>query len=64
MAPVLGLFSFDLYGSTAYIYSLSVLFVLFLLARRIMGSPFGLSLRAIKENPCAPPPSACRSIAG
>ena len=48
--PVLGLFTFDLFGKTAYLYSLSVLFVLFLVARRMMHSPFGLSLRAIRDN--------------
>lgn len=48
--PVLGLFSFDLFGKTAYLYSLAVLFVLFLVARRIVHSPFGLSLRAIRDN--------------
>jgi branched-chain amino acid transport system permease protein len=51
IAPVLGLFKFDMFGKTAFIYCLIVLFVLFLLARRIVNSPFGLSLRAIKNNP-------------
>ena len=51
MAPVLGLFRFDLFGHTAYVYSLVVLFLLFLLARRIVNSPFGLSLLAVKGNP-------------
>jgi len=51
MAPVLGLFSFDMFGKVGFFYSLAVLFVLFLLARRIVHSPFGLSLRAIKNNP-------------
>ena len=51
MAPVLGLFSFDMFGKTGFFYSLAVLFVLFLVARRIVHSPFGLSLRAIKNNP-------------
>jgi branched-chain amino acid transport system permease protein len=51
VAPVLGLFRFDLFGHTAYVYSLVVLFVLFLLARRIVNSPFGLSLLAVKGNP-------------
>ena len=51
MAPVLGWFRFDLFGHTAYIYSLVVLFVLFLLARRIVNSPFGLSLLAVRGNP-------------
>ena len=50
MAPVLGMFRFDLYGHTAYVYSLAVLFVLFVIARRVVRSPFGLSLRAIKGN--------------
>jgi branched-chain amino acid transport system permease protein len=51
MAPILGLFSFDMFGKTGFFYSLAVLFLLFLLARRIVHSPFGLSLRAIKNNP-------------
>jgi branched-chain amino acid transport system permease protein len=51
MAPLLGLFEFDMFGRTAFFYSLAVLFVLFLLARRIVHSPFGLSLRAIRNNP-------------
>ncbi len=50
MRPVLGLFAFDLFGRTAYLYSLSALFVLFLLARRLVHSPFGLSLRAVRDN--------------
>jgi len=50
MAPLLGSFRFDLYGHTAYVYSLAVLFVLFVIARRIVNSPFGLSLRAIRGN--------------
>src|SRR5216110_344744 len=51
MAPILGLFAFDMFGRTGFFYSLIVLFLLFLLARRIVNSPFGLSLRAIKNNP-------------
>jgi len=51
MAPVLGLFAFDMFGKVGFVYSLAILFVLFLLARRIVHSPFGLSLRAIKNNP-------------
>jgi len=50
MWPVLGLWRFDLFGRTAYLYSLAVLFLLFLLARLIMSAPFGLGLRAIKGN--------------
>lgn len=51
MQPILGLFSFDIFGKVGFIYCLAVLFVLFLLARRIVHSPFGLSLRAIRNNP-------------
>jgi branched-chain amino acid transport system permease protein len=51
MEPVLGRFAFDIFGQTGYVYSLTVLFLLFLLARRIVNSPFGLSLRSVKENP-------------
>ena len=51
MAPLLGLFSFDMFGKTGFFYALAVLFVLFLAARRVVHSPFGLSLRAIKNNP-------------
>jgi branched-chain amino acid transport system permease protein len=47
---VAGLFKFDLYGKTAYGYSLAVLFVVFLMARRLINSPFGLALRGIREN--------------
>ncbi|HWV97318.1 MAG TPA: branched-chain amino acid ABC transporter permease, partial [Xanthobacteraceae bacterium] len=49
--PILGLFAFDLFGKVGFIYCLVVLFVLFLLARLIVNSPFGLSLRAIRNNP-------------
>jgi branched-chain amino acid transport system permease protein len=41
---------FDLYGTTAYAYALAVLFVCFLVCRRIIHSPFGLALRGIREN--------------
>jgi branched-chain amino acid transport system permease protein len=51
MQPVLGLFEFDIFGKVAFWYSLAVLMVMFLLARRVVHSPFGLSLRAIRNNP-------------
>src|SRR5690242_4116181 len=50
MGKLLGAFSFDLAGDTAYVYSLAVLFAVFALARRLVASPFGLSLRGIREN--------------
>jgi branched-chain amino acid transport system permease protein len=48
--PLLGRFPFDLYGYTAYAYTLIVLWVVFLGARRMTNSPFGLALRGIREN--------------
>src|SRR4051794_4279101 len=51
MHPIFGLFAFDMFGKTGFWYCLTVLFVLFLLARRFVHSPFGLSLRAIRNNP-------------
>ncbi len=50
IGPLLGRFRFDLFGHTGYIYALAVLFVLFWLARRVVQSPFGLSLQAIHGN--------------
>jgi len=51
MQPILGYFRFDMFGHNGFIYCLIVLFVLFLGARRLANSPFGLSLVAIKNNP-------------
>ncbi|OGT00356.1 MAG: ABC transporter permease [Gallionellales bacterium RBG_16_56_9] len=48
--PVLGLFNFDMFGRTAYVYSMVVLFVLFWIARRIVHAPLGQSLRGIRLN--------------
>ena len=49
MWKLLGVFDFDLDGRAAYGYSLAVLFLLFVLMRRLVHSPFGLSLRGIRE---------------
>jgi branched-chain amino acid transport system permease protein len=51
MQPILGKFRFDMFGHNGYVYCLVTLFVLFVLARRIVNSPFGLSLQSIKNNP-------------
>jgi branched-chain amino acid transport system permease protein len=50
MGPVLGRFEFDLYGQTAAWYSLCVLLVFFYLARRLVHSPFGATLKAVRDN--------------
>jgi branched-chain amino acid transport system permease protein len=51
MQPIFGQIPFDMFGKAGFFYSLTVLFLLFLFARRVVHSPFGLSLRAIKNNP-------------
>lgn len=50
MGPLLGRFEFDLYGRTAAWYSLVVLVLVFMLARRLAKSPFGATLMAIRDN--------------
>lgn len=48
--PLLGRFTYDLWSHTHYWYALSVLFLVFIFARRIVYSPFGQSLIGIREN--------------
>jgi branched-chain amino acid transport system permease protein len=48
--PVFGLFRFDLFGRTAFVYCLVVLFLGWWIARRVVHSPFGRSLTGIREN--------------
>ena len=43
-------FAFDLSGRTAYAYSLVVLALVLVLARRLVHSPFGVSLQALRDN--------------
>lgn len=50
IAPLLGRFEFDLQGRTAYGYSLVVLLVVLFVCRRIVKSPFGTSLQALRDN--------------
>jgi branched-chain amino acid transport system permease protein len=50
MGPLLGRFEFDLYGQTAASYSLVVLLLGFVLARRLVHSPLGATLKALRDN--------------
>ena len=49
VASVLG-FRFDFFGRTAYVYCGAILFIAWLLVRRLVHSPFGRSLTGIREN--------------
>jgi branched-chain amino acid transport system permease protein len=48
--PIFGWLRFDLFGRTAYLYCLIVVFLCWWMARRIVHSPFGRSLTGIREN--------------
>ena len=48
MWPIFGAYKFDLFGRTAYVYALVATFLSFLVIRRIVNSPFGLSLRGMR----------------
>lgn len=50
MGPVLGKFSFDLAGRTAAWYSIIVLMLCFFVAKRLVNSPFGATLKAVRDN--------------
>ncbi|HSQ80870.1 MAG TPA: branched-chain amino acid ABC transporter permease [Casimicrobiaceae bacterium] len=49
ISKILGVWDFDLGGRTAFVYALVVVFLVFLLVRRLVASPLGLSLRGIRE---------------
>lgn len=50
LGPVLGRFEFDLMGQVASWYSISVGLVLFVFMRHLVNSPFGATLKAIRDN--------------
>ena len=50
VAPIVGLFRFDLFGKTAFLYCLVVLFIGWFVVRRIIYSPYGAMLTGIREN--------------
>jgi branched-chain amino acid transport system permease protein len=49
--PILGVFEFDLYSRTSYLYALIVLVVSYCIMRVIVESPFGLTSRGIHSDP-------------
>ena len=50
IGPLLGRFEFDLGARVASFYSMAVLFAAFLVLRRVVHSPFGSSLQALRDN--------------
>ncbi|MYN16426.1 branched-chain amino acid ABC transporter permease [Rugamonas sp. FT107W] len=49
VGKLFGVFEFDLNGNVAFCYSFAVLFIVFVVLRRVVKSPFGLSLVGIRE---------------
>jgi branched-chain amino acid transport system permease protein len=50
VAPVFGIFPWNMFAQTAYLYVLAWLFLMFLLARAVVASPFGVALQGIRDN--------------
>ena len=50
VGPIFGVFAFDIDGKVGFIYAFIVIFLLYLVARRLVNSPFGLALAGIREN--------------
>jgi branched-chain amino acid transport system permease protein len=46
-----GVFEFDLWGQTAYVFGLVLLLVVFILLRLLVRSPFGMLARGVREEP-------------
>jgi branched-chain amino acid transport system permease protein len=51
VGKLFGVFGWSLYGSTAYLYALGWAVVVFVVARIVTSSPFGVCLQGIRENP-------------
>ena len=51
IAPLFGVFPFDLYDHTAYWYALAAVAFVFIICKIVVNSPFGLTIRGIRENP-------------
>ncbi|EFM55870.1 branched-chain amino acid ABC transporter permease [Brucella inopinata] len=49
--PIFGIFEFDLYGRTVYIYAVILLLISFIFLRYVVRSPFGMLCRGVKEDP-------------
>ncbi|MBK4214617.1 branched-chain amino acid ABC transporter permease [Paracoccus caeni] len=50
-SPLLGMWRFDLWGKTSYWLAVILLLVVFLILRQIVRSPFGMLVKAIRQDP-------------
>jgi branched-chain amino acid transport system permease protein len=49
-SPLFGVFEFDLWGQTAYLFGLTLLVLVFIVLKFVVSSPFGMLCRGIKED--------------
>jgi branched-chain amino acid transport system permease protein len=50
-APLFGIFEFDLWGRSAYLFGLALLVAVFIILKFVVSSPFGMLCRGIKQDP-------------
>ncbi|WP_422678238.1 branched-chain amino acid ABC transporter permease [Bosea beijingensis] len=50
-APLFGVFEFDLWGRSAYLFGLGLILIVFTVLRFVTRSPFGMVCRGLKEDP-------------
>lgn len=48
--PIFGRYEFDIFGETAFLYCLAVLFLVWIFVRQLVNAPFGRSLVGIQES--------------
>ncbi|EIM29777.1 branched-chain amino acid ABC transporter permease [Microvirga lotononidis] len=51
VSPLFGVFEFDLWGRTAYLFGLALLVVVVVVLKFVVSSPFGMLCRGIKQDP-------------
>jgi branched-chain amino acid transport system permease protein len=51
IGPLFGVWEFNFIGSTGYFYALGVLVLVYFLVRNLVESPFGLTAKAIRQDP-------------
>ena len=50
VGPLFGIWEFNFLGQTGYLYALGVLVLVYFLARMLLASPFGLTVKAIRQD--------------
>lgn len=51
ISPIFGLFGFDIYGRTAFVYACVILALVYALLKKLVNSSIGLTAQGIRENP-------------